>query len=68
MKITTLQGDTVDLVCWREYGRTRGALEAVLVANPGLADYGVVLPPGTVIEMPEPAHASSTRPLLQLFD
>lgn len=68
MKIISLQGDTVDLVCWRVYGRTHGAVEAVFAANPGLADYGVVLPLGTVIEMPELAHASSTKPLLQLFD
>jgi phage tail protein X len=68
MRIISLQGDTVDLVCWRVYGRTHGALEAVFAANPGLADYGVVLPLGTVIEMPELAHASPSTPLLQLFD
>ena len=36
-QIRTLQAETVDALCWRHYGRTRGAVEAVLQANPGLA-------------------------------
>jgi phage tail protein X len=68
MKIISRQGDTLDALCWRHYGRTDGTVEAALQANPGLADLGVVLPMGTVVELPEPAAIFSTRPLVQLFD
>ncbi|WP_439668367.1 Bacteriophage P2 tail protein GPX [Cupriavidus necator] len=53
MRVRTLQGDTVDAVCQRVYGRTAGVTEAVLAANPGLADLGPVLPHGTVIDLPD---------------
>lgn len=51
--ITTQQGDTLDLICWRHYGRSAGAVEPVLKANPGLAAKGLVLPFGTSILLPE---------------
>ena len=38
---TTKQGETVDLVCSKFYGRTRDATEAVLNANPGVAALGL---------------------------
>ncbi|EES5579807.1 phage tail protein, partial [Escherichia coli] len=44
MKTFALQGDTLDAICVRYYGRTEGVVEAVLAANPGLAELGVVLP------------------------
>lgn len=53
MRVRTRQGDTVDAVCQRVYGRTAGVTEAVLEANPGLADLGPVLPHGTVIDLPD---------------
>jgi len=50
-------GDTVDWICWRHYadrGRLAdGAVEAVLEANPGLADLGPRLAAGTVIRLPD---------------
>lgn len=49
---TTSQGDTLDYICWRFYGQQSGAVEAVLAANPGLADLGDVLPEATKITMP----------------
>lgn len=68
MNVTTKQGDTVDLVCWRYYGRTDGTVEAVLEANAGLADHGVVLPMDTVVYLPDVGTVQSTAPLVQLFD
>ena len=68
MKVTALQGDTVDEICWRYYGRTDGTVEAVLEANEGLADYGVVLPLGTLVDLPDLTTVQTTKPLLQLFD
>lgn len=50
-----IQGDTVDAICWRHYGRTAGVTEAVLEANPGLADHGPQLPQGTAVVMPDEA-------------
>lgn len=53
MKIYAMQGDTLDAICARYYGRTAGVVEPVLKANPGLAECGVVLPHGTAVDMPE---------------
>ena len=61
------QGDTVDLICHRHYGRTSGVTEAVLAANPGLAELGPVLPIGTPVRLP--IHTQSTiRPTVKLWD
>ncbi|MEM5403905.1 MULTISPECIES: tail protein X [Paraburkholderia] len=68
MKVIAKQGDTVDAICWRYYGRTDGTVEAVLEANEGLADLGVVLPTGTPVELPDLSAVQTTKPLLQLFD
>ncbi|KVC61861.1 phage tail protein [Burkholderia ubonensis] len=68
MKVAALQGETLDALCWRYYGSTAGTVEAVLEANPDLAELGVVLPMRTVVEMPELNTIEQTKPLLQLFD
>ncbi|KVU21721.1 tail protein X [Burkholderia ubonensis] len=68
MKVAALQGETLDALCWRYYGSTAGTVEAVLEENPDLAELGVVLPMGTVVEMPELNTIEQTKPLLQLFD
>ncbi|PHM73708.1 tail protein X [Xenorhabdus kozodoii] len=67
MNIRTVQGDTVDALCWRHYGRTSGMVEHVLAANPGLADWGAILPHGMAIELPDIAAAPVT-PMIQLWD
>ena len=53
MLVRALQGDTLDAICARYYGRTQGVVETVLAANPGLAECGVVLPHGTAVELPD---------------
>lgn len=58
--VRTQQNDSVDALCWRHYGRTAGVTEAVLAANPGLADHGPLLPQGLVVNMPE-AQASAPQ-------
>lgn len=67
-QLRTQQNDTVDAVCWRHYGRTAGVVEAVLEANPGLADHGPVLPIGLLITMPEQQTAAPERQMVQLWD
>ncbi|MDU2733738.1 MAG: tail protein X, partial [Mixta calida] len=53
MNIYALQGDTVDEICYRYYGRTQQAVEQVYAANPGLAERGAVLPHGCALTLPE---------------
>ena len=51
-QIRSQQNESVDALCWRHYGRTQGAVEAVLQANPGLARQGLILPQGLLVHMP----------------
>lgn len=68
MQVRARQGDTVDGICQRVYGRTAGVTEAALEANRGLADLGPVLPAGVVLDLPDPAHAvHATVPQVQLW-
>ncbi len=53
MKVKALEGDTVDSLCFRNYGTTQGVTEKVLDANPGLCQQ-VFLDAGQEVEMPEP--------------
>jgi phage tail protein X len=68
MRVTSQQGDTVDALCYRHYGRTQGVVEAVLEHNPGLADYGPVLPHGLVVNLPEAPTQQTTTTPLRLWD
>jgi phage tail protein X len=68
MLVIALQNDTVDAMCHRHYGRTSGAVETVLEANPGLADHGVILPHGLAVEMPDLPQALSTPSQVNLWD
>lgn len=62
------QGDTLDLICWRHYGRTRDIVERVLAVNPGLAALGAVLPLGTPVRLPEWPAQIATQKIIQLWD
>ena len=66
-QVRTHQGETVDALCWRHYGRTRGAVEAVLQANPGLASCGLILPQGILVLMPT-LPAPAPKPTVSLWD
>ncbi|BCS94628.1 hypothetical protein DSLASN_02600 [Desulfoluna limicola] len=46
-------GDVVDEVAFHYYGTLIGTVEAVLEANPGLADHGPVLSAGVLITLPK---------------
>ncbi|EFM8081940.1 tail protein X [Escherichia coli O4] len=52
MKVKAMEGDTVDLLCFRHYGSTQGVTEQVLEANPGLCEQ-VFLVAGQEVELPE---------------
>jgi phage tail protein X len=49
---TTQDGDMLDEICWRHYGRQSGAVEAVLEYNRGLGDLGPVYGSGLQIRLP----------------
>lgn len=68
--IRARQGDTVDAICYRYYGRTAGHVERVLEANPGLADLGPIVPLDTAIDMPAASTATraTTKPTINLWD
>lgn len=67
MRVIAAQGDTLDALCFRHYGRTQTVVESVLAANPGLAEWGVILPQGTGIELPAMSTAPQ-RETLNLWD
>ncbi|MBU9490285.1 tail protein X [Burkholderia multivorans] len=70
MWVRALQGETVDALCWRVLGRTRGVVEAVLELNRDIAQYGPILPHGLLVELPDevPQAAQSGAERLQLWD
>jgi len=44
---------TASLLVWRRFRRPApGAIEAILNANRGLADQGLLIPVGTVVDLP----------------
>lgn len=61
------QHDTLDLMCWRFYGRTQSVLERVIEANPHLPNYGNTLPLGTPVLMPD-TPPPTPKPTLSLWD
>ena len=66
--VIAAQGDTVDSLCWSYYGRTAGVTEAVLDANPGLADFGPIIPHGTQVTLPDAAQQAEQRQVVNLWD
>lgn len=67
MKVYAHQGDTVDALCQRYYGKTQDVAEQVLLNNPGLADQGPILPHGYPVDMPDIVQSESVQ-TLQLWD
>lgn len=68
VKVTSIQGDPVDLVVWRERGSVAGLVETVLDTNRGLAARGVVLPLGTPVTIPDPPARPVRRATVKLWD
>lgn len=64
--VTTRDGDMIDQIALDAYGRTDGATEAVLAANPHLAGLPARLPAGVVIALPVIA-TSPVKPTVRLW-
>lgn len=63
----TRDGDMLDEICHRHYGRTSGAVEAVLEANRGLVALGPVYGAGVVIVLPS-LPAKPSKKTVRLWD
>jgi len=63
----TRQFDQLDDICWRFYGRTQQTVEAVMIANPNLADLLPILPEGLTISLPDLPQPETTE-TLRLWD
>ncbi|MEW6258113.1 MAG: tail protein X [Pseudomonadota bacterium] len=57
----TVQGDMLDLICRRYYGRHTGTVEMVLAANPNLSELPALLPEGIVIILPDDPEPKTIR-------
>lgn len=68
MQYRTKEGDVVDAICYREYSNAALFVQ-VYEANPGLVDYGPVLPGGLLIELPDISVPDVPElPKISLFD
>lgn len=62
-KYRTKQFDRLDRVVNQRYGNTeRQIVEFVLTANPGLELYGIILPMGILIDLPDPPQKAKNAP------
>lgn len=59
----TEQGDMLDLIAYRHYGYSSGAVEQILIANYGLCEHPPVLPAGLMITLPDLAPATAKAPI-----
>ena len=67
-RVTTIAGETVDLICRRHYGDESGYAEAVYETNRGLAAHGPFLPVGLSILLPDMARPVAASPVVRLWD
>lgn len=68
MIVRAHQYDTVDAICWRHLGTTRGVVEQTLSLNPGLADQGPILAHGTLVRLPDVLNQPKTKLMVKLWD
>lgn len=62
------QGDTLDLLVWRELNAASGVVEQVLELNRDLADIGVILAEGQAVVLPVILQApTQTNDIVQLW-
>ncbi|WP_296268378.1 tail protein X [Pseudomonas sp. UBA6562] len=66
MTCRTSDGDLLDSICYHHYGHLKGAVEAVLNANQGLAEHDQPYRAGVLIYLPD--LAAQTTELIQLWD
>lgn len=65
--ITTGLDQPLDAICRQHYGDESGYVEAVLAANPGLAQLGPIVPRGTEIILPTVTAGTTTEQIVTLW-
>lgn len=65
--VVSREGEPLDLIVWRNRGRTGGLVEAALGRNPGLAALGPELPGDVTIQMPDNSTAPPVRQTVKLW-
>ena len=63
----TRDGDMLDAICWKHYRQQSGAVEQVLVHNPGLAALGPVYRENRLIILP-PLAKSVLSQAINIWD
>jgi phage tail protein X len=66
--VTSVEGDMLDAMVFRACGRTAGALEIVLDANPAVARQPLVLPAGVTVTIPDAAQQLPQRAVFKLWE
>jgi len=64
----TSQGEQLDLICMRHYGRQFGVVEKVLEANPDIKNVAHRLPLGLEVILPDLGVDNGANQLLRLWD
>lgn len=67
-RVRSVQGDSIDSICWRYLGHTQTVVETVLELNPGLAGLGAVLPSGTEVILPAQETQLPIKKTVKLWD
>ena len=63
----TIDGDAIDLICFREYGISSKTTEVVLDHNYRIADNPIQMPAGVDVALP-PQEPPSLRSIIRLWD
>lgn len=68
MEVIAKQNDTLDLICWRVFGKTNGIVEEVIKLNPHVTKTGCILPIGTAITLPNQVVSIEQVKMINLWD
>ncbi|MCB1466658.1 MAG: tail protein X [Rhizobiaceae bacterium] len=64
----TVQFDRIDRICEKRYGSTENRIvEFILDVNDGLEQYGIILPAGILIELPDLPAAPPRQEVVQII-
>lgn len=68
-RVRSIAGDTVNVLLYRTLGRSDDeAEEALWAINPGLAEFGTVLPAGVQVVIPEIADKPAASRAVSVWD
>jgi phage tail protein X len=65
---TTIEGDMLDLIAFREYGVSSKATEQLYDHNYRIADNPAEMPAGVDVELPRMTNLTPLRRIIRLWD